>query len=129
MPNRTYAIEWVQHAKRNLETARLLFKEKHYTDIIAIEIHQIIEKLLKAILAYNGIKLYKTHNLMELKQETDKFITLDILTIDALIEINDYYDTERYPGPKYFSPTYEEIARNINIAENLYKIIDAYIKN
>jgi hypothetical protein len=41
MPNKTYALEWLLHARRNMETARLLLKENHFTDSIAIEIHQI----------------------------------------------------------------------------------------
>ena len=49
MPNRTYALEWLTLAKRNLENAQLLFDENHYTDIIAIEIHHSIEKTLKSI--------------------------------------------------------------------------------
>jgi len=36
MPNTTYALEWLSHANRNLETARLLLRENHYTDSIAI---------------------------------------------------------------------------------------------
>lgn len=37
MPNQTYALEWLNLAKRNLDTARLLIRENHYTDSIAIE--------------------------------------------------------------------------------------------
>ena len=40
MPNKTYALEWMNLAYKNLETARLLINEKHFTDSIAIEIHQ-----------------------------------------------------------------------------------------
>jgi HEPN domain-containing protein len=46
MPNITYAREWLQLAKRNLETARLLLREDHFTDSIAIELQQTIEKNL-----------------------------------------------------------------------------------
>jgi hypothetical protein len=38
MPNKLYAIEWLGLAGKNLETADLLFKENHYTDVIGIEI-------------------------------------------------------------------------------------------
>ena len=31
MPNQTYALEWLNLAKRNLDTARLLIRENHYT--------------------------------------------------------------------------------------------------
>jgi len=32
MPNQTYALEWLNLAKRNMDTARLLICEYHYTD-------------------------------------------------------------------------------------------------
>jgi len=44
MPNKTYALEWLEISKRHLETAILLFSHNHYTDVIAIEIHQALEK-------------------------------------------------------------------------------------
>jgi HEPN domain-containing protein len=44
MPNKTYALEWLHLADRHFETARLLLRENHFTDSIAIEIHQAIEK-------------------------------------------------------------------------------------
>jgi len=31
MPNQTYALEWLNHANRNLQTARLLIRENHFT--------------------------------------------------------------------------------------------------
>ncbi|WP_297087915.1 hypothetical protein [uncultured Draconibacterium sp.] len=40
MPNTTYALEWLRFARKNLETAKLLICEHHYTDSIAIEIQQ-----------------------------------------------------------------------------------------
>lgn len=76
MPNQTYAIEWLEIAKRNLETAEFLLKHDHYADIIAIEIHQTIEKTLKSILAYNGIKVPKTHDLMQLFGFCNKYIEI-----------------------------------------------------
>ncbi|MBN1186312.1 MAG: HEPN domain-containing protein [Bacteroidales bacterium] len=109
MPNKTYALEWPEHAKRNLETAILLLKENHYSDIIALEIHQAIEKTFKTILACHGEKMLKSHNLVELKQHIEKYINPEIITLDDLLEITDYYDSERYPGPKYFMPSKEEL--------------------
>ncbi|MCF8302244.1 MAG: HEPN domain-containing protein [Bacteroidales bacterium] len=44
MPNRTYANEWLEKARRHLETAELLFREDHYTDIIAISDHYQTER-------------------------------------------------------------------------------------
>ena len=37
---------------RDIETAILLDRENHYTDVIAIDIQQAIEKSLKAVYAF-----------------------------------------------------------------------------
>ncbi len=55
MPNKQYAKEWLEFSRKHLETAILLLRENHYTDIIAFEIHQTVEKALKAILAFNSV--------------------------------------------------------------------------
>lgn len=49
MPNQKLALEWVVFARKNLETAQLLFSKNHYTDVIAFDIQQAIEKALKAV--------------------------------------------------------------------------------
>ncbi len=62
MPNQAYALEWLSLAKKNLDTARLLIRENHYTDSIALEIHQTIEKSFKAVFAYHGVTIPRTHS-------------------------------------------------------------------
>ena len=44
MSNKSYALEWFVIAQRNLETAQLLHQVNHYTDVIAIDLHQTLEK-------------------------------------------------------------------------------------
>lgn len=58
MANKQYALEWLELAKHNLEAAEVLYDSKHYTDVIAIELHQAIEKTIKAVYAYNNINNY-----------------------------------------------------------------------
>ena len=53
MANKMYAIEWLRFAIKNLNTAKLLYKVKHYEDIIGIELQQTLEKSLKSLIAYN----------------------------------------------------------------------------
>lgn len=129
MHNKTYAAEWLEIAKRNLETAEVLLKQDHYTDIIAIEIHQSIEKTFKTVLAYNGIKIPKTHDLMQLFELCNKYIDVPDELIDDLLVINDYYQTERYPGPKYNIPEKTEIKNNLVIAINLFERVKSYTGN
>lgn len=128
MPNFVYAFEWIELAGRNLETAKLLFRENHFTDVIAIEIHQALEKTLKSILAFNGIKILKTHNILDLVNQCSIYISLDDVDIDYIIEINDYYENTRYPGPKYSNPSFNEISKNLELVTDLYNRIKEYIK-
>ena len=84
MPNRTYALEWLFLANRNLETANLLFSENHYTDIIAIEIHHTVEKTIKAILAFNGLQIPRIHSLPELFELCNSYLNLNDISIENL---------------------------------------------
>ena len=129
MPNYQYASEWLDFARKHLETANLLFRENHYADIIAYELHQTIEKAFKAVLAYNAVKLIRTHNLMELHKECCNYLDLSTIDLDNLIEINDYYENERYPGPKYTLPSMDEIDRNMKLCYDIYTLISSYIHN
>lgn len=43
MPNQKLALEWFSFAEKNFETAILLNKENHYTDVIAIDVQQALE--------------------------------------------------------------------------------------
>jgi HEPN domain-containing protein len=63
MRNTKLANEWLSFAKKNLETAIILEREEHYTDVIAVDIQQAIEKALKALFAFNGEKVPRTHSL------------------------------------------------------------------
>ncbi|MDP3914965.1 MAG: HEPN domain-containing protein [Bacteroidota bacterium] len=127
MPNRTYALEWLNLAKRNLDTARLLIRENHYTDSIAIEIQQTIEKSFKAVYAYYGINIPRTHALTILFNFVNEKIPLDVTDIEVIITISDYYETDRYPGPRYVVPPREEVETFFIVAEQLYSKIEEHI--
>lgn len=127
MPNKIYAQEWLVLAKRNLETALLLLKENHYTDIIAIEIQQTVEKSLKAVYAYHGVSIPKTHILPVLFKFALSKVNFQSIEFDDIIIISDYYETDRYPGPKYFIPDRKEIEKYVLLAEEIYNIITSHI--
>jgi len=127
MPNQTYALEWLNHANRNLQTARLLIRESHFTDSIAIEIQQTIEKSFKTIYAYYGISIPKTHELTILFNFVKDKIQLDEIDIEVIITISDYYQTDRYPGPRYIVPSRDEVELFFIFAEQLYAKIEEHI--
>jgi len=126
MPNKTYADEWLEISKRHLETAILLFKHNHYTDVIAIDIHQVLEKAFKAVYAYYGISIPRTHALLPLFEYATTKIELINVSIDDILIISDYYETDRYPGPKYFSPTNEETSINLDLAKRIYSAVEQH---
>ncbi len=127
MPNQTYALEWLNLAKRNLDTARLLIRENHYTDSIAIEIQQTIEKSFKAVYAYYGINIPRTHALTILFNFVKEKIPLDETDIEVIIIISDYYETDRYPGPRYVVPSRDEVENFFLFAEQLYSKMEEFI--
>jgi len=126
MPNRTYALEWLEISKRHLETAILLFKHNHYIDVIAIDIHQVLEKAFKSVYAYYGISIPRTHALLPLFEFATTKIELINVAIDDILIISDYYETDRYPGPKYFTPTNEETSINLDLAKRIYSAVERH---
>ena len=54
MPNEILAKEWLTKAWHDLSSARILYDADHFTDSIAIDLQQAIEKTLKSIMAYNN---------------------------------------------------------------------------
>ncbi len=127
MPNIKLANEWITFAKKSLETAIVLQREKHYTDVIAINIQQAIEKAFKAIYAYNGDKVPRTHSLEILFSYASKCIHLDEIEIKDILKISDYYQTERYPGPNYFMPDIKEINAYLKLGEYLLNTIHKFV--
>lgn len=124
MPNQTYSLEWLTFANRHLLTAKLLIRENHFTDSIAIEIQQAIEKSFKAIYAYWGDPIPKTHSLMTLfRYAVEKMHELENVDTDDILTIYDYYETDRYPGPKYTLPATNEVERFYLLADSIYKTI------
>jgi HEPN domain-containing protein len=124
MPNQTYSLEWLNFANRHLLTAKLLIREKHFTDSIAIEIQQAIEKSFKAVYAYWGDPIPKTHSLISLHRYAfEKIHELVKVDTDEILTISDYYETDRYPGPKYTLPARNEVERFYKLAEYIYHTI------
>ena len=122
MPNEPYAKEWVDFAYRNLLTAIRLNEVNHFTDIIVIEVQQAIEKLLKALLAYENRKIPKSHFLDELASMTT-MIQFSDQEMSLLEKATDYYQEERYPNPRYCLPTKEETKELIEFSTALFEKI------
>jgi len=120
MANKTYANEWLTFSIKNLNTAKLLFNEKHYEDIIGVELQQALEKMLKAIFAYEDVKIPKDHDLVKLYYTIEKFLNLEEDEVIYLRIATDYYKEDRYPNPNYSLPLREEIKEVLDFTEQLF---------
>lgn len=128
MPNRKIANEWLELAKRNLDAAKILYKEKHFNDVIGIELHQCLEKSLKAVPVFNKKPVLRTHDLIVLLSNTEEFIQFDADYKDLLETASDYYVEARYPGGGFnFLPSDREIEKVIEAADQIYKATFKYV--
>ncbi len=128
MQNKSIGNEWLELAKRNLDAAKILFKEKHFNDVIGIELHQSIEKSLKAIPAFHGKTVLKTHDLIVLLSNAEEYLKFENELKKLLETATDYYVENRYPGGGFnFLPSDREIEEVIESAEYIYKIVKEYI--
>ncbi|MFH1387702.1 MAG: HEPN domain-containing protein [Patescibacteria group bacterium] len=117
------AQEWFIKGNHDINSAKIIFNKKGFTDTICFLCHQTVEKYLKGYLVFNNINPKKTHELSELVQRCGK-INKDIL--DYLEEtniLNHYYIEARYPidEPKIYS--HKEAKQAIEKAESIIKFI------
>ena len=125
--NETSAKEWLEKSWHNLSGAKILYNAKHYTDIIAVELHYSVEKTLKTFLAYNNQKIPKTHDLNNIYEFVKKYINLDD-DIQLLEQISDYHIEESYPALHRELPSREEIKEVLDFAEELFEKVCNILK-
>jgi len=128
MANKTYAIEWLMFAKKNLDTAKLLYSVNHYEDIIGVELQQALEKLLKSIFANENLKIPKDHDLVKLYYTIEEFLKIDKNEIIFLRIATNYYKEDRYPNPNYSMPPREEIGEVLSFTEELFDNVCALLE-
>lgn len=122
------ALKWLKQARHDLEMAQKNIDIGGF-DVASFLSHQAVEKLLKAILIYEGKKPPKSHYLDEIA----KALGLPDDIVDSLNELSGDYMISRYPDVSGLVPYEEydeEIAvEKINIARFAFeKLKDRYSK-
>jgi HEPN domain-containing protein len=99
MDNHEYALEWLAYAERDLSSAEFLTNQRPVPiEIICFHCQQSAEKCLKGLLAKEGIRPPKIHDLQELYDlciPVISNITVILAQCDAL---NKYSVEPRYPS-------------------------------
>lgn len=57
------------------------------------------------------------------RYSSTKISKLQGINQDDILSISDYYDNDRYPGPRYTQPAIEEVEYFFTVAETIYNVI------
>lgn len=114
---------WFKVANRDLETAKLLFKAKHFTDNICFHLHQAVEKYLKGFLVFHNIKPPRVHDLPKLSEMCAKIDPDFADWQEEAAVLNQYYIESRYPPTAPINYPREEARKAIEYTEELIKFI------
>ncbi len=90
--------EWLEVASHDIDTVRLLIKENGHPDIIIYHIHQMVEKLIKAILTRCEAPFEKSHRLDKLLNQALNYYPDLVKIKDEVLEIDYYMPKLRYPA-------------------------------
>ncbi len=92
--------EWFERARRDFESAKLLYTQQGYYEEVVFLIHQAIEKYLKGYLIFRGWKLKKIHDIETLISESIKYNKSFLEFLDFGRKLTAFYYEDRYPpGP------------------------------
>jgi len=91
------AEEWLNAANEDLKLIEKIIDDETLTNMIAFHSQQAIEKSLKSILEEFESKVPRIHNLIKLKEMTEKYIKFET-DKSSLEQVNEIYADTRYPS-------------------------------
>lgn len=118
--NEQAAKEWLTKAWHNISGAKLFYEADHYTDATAVELRYGVEKILKALIAFQNKKIPKTHDIYELYKQVDNLLDLEY-SLDLMDQITRYHIEEAYPAYNRNPPPKEEIKKVLDFSNALLK--------
>ena len=98
------AEDWLTGAGDDLKVIEKIIDDESLTNMIAFHSQQAIEKSLKSILEEYESKVPRIHNLIKLKEMTEKYVDTDAER-QTLEQINEVYSDARYPSEIGLIPT------------------------
>ena len=117
---------WLNSALDDLNTIKKIGNDETLTNMIAFHAEQAIEKSLKAILEEFESKVPRIHNVIKLKELTEKHVLFDV-DKQLLLQISEVYSDARYPSDLGLIPTGKPSVETAklyeNFAESIYNII------
>lgn len=122
---------WLDRAREDISWARYNLKGKYFTQVCFIT-QQVVEKALKAFLRFQGVRVeakYKTHDLVFLNKECQKFDSQFKNLKHKTQILNQYYAPTRYPEILTMAEYTNAIAQEaVSIAEDTVEFISKKLK-
>jgi HEPN domain-containing protein len=120
----------VDVCRGNLESCQILFKSNLFNPCLQ-NVQQTVEKALKAILIEKGIKLQRTHDILQIKQILLRHNIRIDLSDDECDFLNSIYLPSKYPLGSVladFEPDESICRKGIFIAEKTLKTVKTIFK-
>jgi len=129
---REAARNWIEFAKRDFSASKKLEEDEYLANICLFHCQQTIEKLFKAVLEENKIRIPKIHSITTLFEKLPDDLKIEnFINIDELGLIDDIYIDARYPGeigliPGGF-PTKNDTSEVLRITHKVYSAVIKYL--
>jgi HEPN domain-containing protein len=91
------AEDWLYAAEDDLKLIDKIIADESLTNMVAFHSQQAIEKSLKSVLEEYESKVPRIHNIIKLKEMTEKYINFQV-DKKTLVQINEIYSDARYPA-------------------------------
>ena len=117
-PSQELAKRWFQKAENDLLNVENNLRAERYTsDTVCFHCQQVAEKYLKGFLAWHQAPFVKTHDLLELLQQTKQIASADAESLSANLLLLDRYAVSiRYPLEYEEEPGDEEVQEAVEAA-------------
>lgn len=118
------AEDWLSFAEDDLKLIEKIIDEESLTNMMVFHSQQAIEKSLKSVLEEYESMVPRIHNLIKLKEMTEKYIEIPV-DRKTLEQVNEIYSDARYPSDIGLVPTGKP---SLELARKFFKFAQ-YIHN
>jgi HEPN domain-containing protein len=125
---RELALRWVEKARHDLYVVdKMLDDEESPTDVIGFHSQQAIEKSLKALLTAHGAKFPRTHDLEELIDLADPFLSQLSDFRETCAMITHFAVDVRYPD-SMDDPVRDDVGNAAGDAWAIFRLIEKAVR-
>jgi len=119
------AEEWLRRAHSNLARCHLPKTNEVYFEDLCFDAQQAAEKAIKSLFVLHGKRFPLTHDLGELLENLEAFVSEIPAEVRHSVELNDYAVVTRYPNWGR-GVTEEDFVRALKLAHSVVDFVDEH---